>query len=62
MLRDVNIFTHRNTRVNVTVIGERERERERGRAREREEEKSYYSSYNDRSGKKLILEYETKQK
>ena len=37
-------------------------ERERERERESEEEKSYYSSYNDRSGKKLILEYETKQK
>ena len=58
MLRDVNIFTHYITQVNVTIIGKRERERER----ESEEEKSYYSSYNDRSGKKLILEYETKQK
>ena len=58
MLRDVNTFTHRNTQVNVTTI----EMRERGREREREEEKSHYSSYNDRSGKKLILEYETKQK
>ena len=57
MLRDVNIFTHYITQVNVTIIGKREE-----REREREEEKSYYSSYNDRSGKKLILEYETKQK
>ena len=58
MLRDVNTFTHRNTQVNVTTIEMRERERER----EREEEKSHYSSYNDSSGKKLIFEYETKQK
>ena len=62
MLRDVNTFTHRNTQVNVTTIEMRERERERVRKRGREEEKSHYSSYNDRSGKKLIFEYETKQK
>ena len=60
MLRDVNTFTRRNTQVNVTTIEMREIERER--EREREEEKSHYSSYNDRSGKKLIFEYETKQK